>query len=94
MDCSACFPDRLCDEHVKRQLEHLKGVARARGMLWAQDARKMGTDAPKTWPAYEGKCARLAKLKVSNLSRDERVLEALAHECWHDAERWWSRRPA
>lgn len=85
----------LCDEHVNRDVETLRGVARSRGMAWAQDvAREIGRrEAPAVWPPFEGKCARLARLKVSNLSKDERVLEQLARECHGDAARFWERRP-
>lgn len=83
----------LCDACVAADIDHLRGVARSRGMAWAQDVARELPNRKTPWPPFDGKCARIARLKVLNLSRDDRVREQLARECHSDAARWWERRP-
>jgi hypothetical protein len=76
----------LCDACVAQDLEQLGGTARARGWAWAgRVIAQVGTSKP--WPAFAGRCAELARGKVTDLSRDPRVLEELARACWDEARK-------
>lgn len=71
---------------------HLRGVAACRGEAWASSvaARRPGLRA--AWPAYDGKAADLARRKVADLSRDERLRDVLARICHAWAARRWAQR--
>lgn len=92
--CTACGSRApLCDECLESWLGHLRGTARARGMAWAQHVATTIPPPSRPWPAFEGRAAAIATRKVTDIAAgDERLLAALARECWADAARWWERQ--
>jgi hypothetical protein len=84
-----CTRDPLCDRCLADALAQLRGVAACRGEHWARGvARRVSHRRP--WPSYEGRCASIAREKVRDLGRDERLREELARVCATWAARWWS----
>jgi hypothetical protein len=84
-----CSREQLCDRCLADALAQLRGVAACRGEYWARSvACKVSRKRP--WPAYEGRCATIARDKVRDLGRDERLREELARLCVHWAARWWA----
>lgn len=83
-----CSRDDLCDRCLADALAQLRGVAACRGEYWA---RTVADRMPRRggWPAYEGRCARIAREKVDDLGRDRRLKEELARLCAEWAARWW-----
>ena len=87
--CS-CPRDALCDLCFQGSWENLRGVAATRGEVWAMDvARRTRVDRP--WPEGSLRVTEIARAKVADLSRDRRLLEALALEVARWAARWWQR---
>jgi hypothetical protein len=84
-----CPRDQLCDRCLADALAQLRGVAACRGEYWA---RTVADRVPRKrpWPAYEGRCASIARDKVRDLGRDARLREELAKLCAHWAARWWA----
>lgn len=79
----------MCDDCLDEKLAQLRGVAQARGHHWARAiAEVIPIDRP--WPATE-RMRAIARRKVSDLGRDDRLLEVLADECVLAAARWWNR---
>ena len=79
-----CRP--LCDVCLAEQHAQLGGVAQNRGHAWAVAiAEVIPIDRP--WPFTERSRA-IARRTVSDLTRDERLLELLADECVTGAARW------
>ena len=70
-------------------LAQLRGVAACRGETWARSVATR-THRRQTWPGYNGRCAQLARDKVSDLGRDERLQDELARLVVHWAARWWN----
>ncbi len=70
----------------------MRGVAQARGHAWA---RAIAAVIPivRPWPRTE-RMRAIAMRKVSDLGRDERLLDLLADECVIGAARWWNRELA
>lgn len=85
---ACCSRDQLCDRCLADALAQLRGVAACRGEYWA---RGVADRMPRRghWPAYEGRCARIAREKVDDLGRDARLREELARLCTQWAARWW-----
>ncbi len=83
-----CSRDQLCDRCLADALAQLGGVAACRGEYWA---RSVAGRHPRrgAWPAYEGRCARIAREKIEDLGRDARLREELARLCVAWAARWW-----
>jgi hypothetical protein len=77
-----------CQPCIDQTVMWIGGQARGIGDRWARwVAAKVGTE--RDWPAYEGKCADIARRKVASLSQDEGVLEALARRCHAQAAWRW-----
>jgi hypothetical protein len=67
--------------------DNLRGTAACRGEAWAESvARRCRRDQP--WPRTE-RAAAIARMKVEDLARDERLLEMLADELARWAELRW-----
>lgn len=88
--CGARPP--LCDACVSATVAAMRGHARARGMSWAMAVAERVSPSSRPWPAYEGRAAAIARAKVADLARDERVLEEMAVEAYEDARRFWNRQ--
>ena len=85
-----CPRENLCQLCRQGLWDNLKGTAATRGEAWADHvARAVGRDRP--WPAFEGRCADIAKRKVADLARDPMLLEMLAAELWIWAGYRWRR---
>ena len=84
-----CSRDQLCDRCLADALAQLRGVAACRGEHWARGVADRVSRA-QAWPAYEGKCASIARGKVRDLGREARLREELARLCAHWAARWWA----
>jgi hypothetical protein len=84
-----CSRDQLCDRCLEDALAQLRGVAACRGEYWARSVASR-VARTKPWPAYEGRCASIAREKVDDLGRDARLREELARLCVHWAARWWA----
>lgn len=85
-----CTRERLCDRCLQDRLAQLRGVAACRGETWARSVA-LRTRRQRAWPAYGGRCATLARAKVSDLGRDARLQDELARLVVEWAARWWSR---
>ncbi|HEU0030929.1 MAG TPA: hypothetical protein VFQ53_09855 [Kofleriaceae bacterium] len=85
-----CARDQLCDRCLHDGLAQLRGVAACRGEFWARSVAGR-TRRRTAWPGYAGRCAELARDKVSDLARDARLREALAQLVVEWAARWWDR---
>jgi hypothetical protein len=84
--CSSCGSRApLCDVCIEQRISWLAGAANLRGDRWAGDvATKVGTAKP--WPAFDGRCAAIARHKVEDLGAGEaRLEERLARLCWEAA---------
>jgi hypothetical protein len=94
LSCDRCgFEPPYCDACVDQYLSWLGGTAAARGYAWADRVRaRLGDRAPAAWPAFEGRCAAIARRLVGGLCRDERVNEQLAERCWAEAKRRYETR--
>lgn len=69
-------------------LDNLRGTAACRGEAWAESvARRCRRDQP--WPRTP-RAAAIARRKVEDLARDERLIELLAVELARWAERRWT----
>jgi len=80
----------LCDRCVDDGLAHLRGVAACRGERWALTvAARCPRLRGRPWPAYDGRAAELARRKVADLTRDDRLRELLAVELAAWAARRW-----
>ena len=83
-----CPRERLCELCFQGSWENLRGVAATRGEVWAMDvARRARLDRP--WPEGSPRVAAIARQKVADLSRDHRLVAALADELGRWAARWW-----
>jgi len=85
-----CARAQLCDRCLHDNLAQLRGVAACRGEFWARSVALRVSDRAR-WPSYDGRCAGIARSKVSDLGIDERLREALARLVVEWAARWWSR---
>jgi hypothetical protein len=85
-----CCPDRtkLCETCLAGSWDNLRGTAACRGELWA-DRVACSVPRSRAWPAHEGKAAAIARRKVEDLTRDDRLLEMLAAELARWAARRW-----
>lgn len=63
------------------------GAARARGTAWADEISASVPDIE--WPADSDGLVTVARLKVTDLGRDPRLLERLAHELLDAAHTRW-----
>ena len=86
IECETCRNQPpLCDQCVARNADSLSGVALSRGILWAESVtRRMPTKrADRSWPRWnESERVRMiARSKVNDLTRDERLIERLAKLC-------------
>lgn len=87
--CPCHAIDRLCDACIAETLAQLRGVAQCRGEAWARAvANVCPIDRP--WPRTE-RMRTIARRKVRDLTRDERLGELLASELVVGAARWWNR---
>ena len=80
----------LCDRCVVDTFAQLRGTAACRGEVWAMS---LATRVPRSipWPAAGSeKVLAIARDKVRDLTKDERLLEKLAVELARWAARWWS----
>lgn len=85
-----CPPERLCETCLAGRFDNLRGTAATRGECWAARVAKIvrgRRDRP--WPRYDEKVAAIAKRKVEDLARDERLLGLLAAECASWAAKRW-----
>lgn len=84
-----CARDRLCDRCLSDQFAQLRGVAACRGEWWAtRVAMRVARRDP--WPELDNpRCYRIARAKVADLTRDERLADQLARivHGWA-AKRW------
>jgi hypothetical protein len=84
-----CPSNALCPPCRRRLLDQLSGAAASRGHQWAMAvAKKVSFSTP--WPAFEGKCAEIARRKVSDLTSDPTLLEQLAERTAAAAAYEWS----
>ena len=81
--------DPLCDACMAEQLAQLRGVAQSRGEAWARAVASV-VPIDRRWPETPKQHA-IALRKVADLTRDDRLREALAVECALGAARWWIR---
>lgn len=85
-----CPSSALCALCRSRLLEQLSGAADARGYRWAMAvATKVSFSTP--WPAFEGKCAEIARRKVVDLTSDPILREHLAERAAAAAAGEWNR---
>jgi hypothetical protein len=80
-------PTRLCATCLEDAFASDLHALRARAAAWADDiaATVLGMD----WPADSDALTAIARLKVTDLGRDPRLLERLAQELLRAArERW------
>jgi predicted GNAT family N-acyltransferase len=83
-----CADDDLCDACVESRLAELRAIAARRGEEWADDiARKIHRSEP--WPETPTMQA-MARVRVADLTRDERLREQLAAEALAWAKRRWA----
>ena len=88
--CS-CPRNALCDGCVKKSLAWLTGAAMLRGERWAESVARRRPDLrARPWPAYEGRCAEIARGRVHDLGRDPRLLDLLGSHVHAQAAAWWS----
>jgi DNA polymerase/3'-5' exonuclease PolX len=87
--CSCRTTERLCDACVDETLAQLRGVAQCRGEGWARAIAKV-IPIDKPWPDTE-RMRAIARRKIDDLTRDERLSELLASEVVVGAARWWNR---
>lgn len=83
-----CPRDQLCDLCRAGLFDNLRGTAACRGERWADEvARVVPRDRP--WPAWNDRVAAIARRKVEDMARDERLLVLFAAELatWA-AKRW------
>ncbi len=87
--CDLCTLDRYCEPYRDDMFACLAGVAARRGEVWAESvARRCGRTRP--WP-FTPTADAIARRKIADLTRDERLLGQLAREVQRYAARWWSR---
>ena len=88
---ACCDRDMLCDRCVADTFAQLRGVAACRGERWAAS---VSTRRPRLrtrpWPAHAARAAAIARAKVADLTRDERLRELLAAELARWAARRWA----
>lgn len=82
-----CPPDSLCDPCREQSFLQLKGTAARRGEAWAEGIEGY---RDRAWPPFVGRVAELARAKVADLTRDERLRESLAMELWRWAAKRWA----
>jgi len=87
-----CTRDKLCDRCLEDTLAQLRGVAACRGENWANRvAARVSTRS--AWPPFEdARCGRLARDKVADLTRDDRLATELARLVHQWAARRWRER--
>jgi len=85
-----CEVDKpLCDHCVVDTFAQLRGTAACRGEVWAMTlASRRPRSTP--WPTGSEKVLAIARRKVRDLTKDDRLLECLAVELARWAARWWS----
>lgn len=90
MRTCSCERSALCDECFRQAIGHWRGVALARGELWAEDVAKVVAPASRAWWPYEGRAVELALGRVAELGHDQKLHAVLARACWEGAERRWT----
>jgi hypothetical protein len=86
---ACCVRDKLCDQCVADSFAQLRGVAACRGEHWATSVAAR-CHTKQAWPRHEGRAAQIARTKVDDLARDDRLVEMLAGEAARWAARRWS----
>lgn len=85
--CS-CKSEALCPTCYDRLRFQVAGSANARGAWWAKSvAAKVSVHQP--WPAFDGKCAAIARSKAHDLSSDPRLREEFAYVIYQAAVSTW-----
>ena len=90
-DCT-CPDAQLCTPCYGRALLAARGQAAVIGQCWAEAVCR-GELRREPWPDTDRSRA-IARRLVASLTRDPRMLDELAAECWRGAAAWWERRPA
>lgn len=85
-----CSRTSLCDRCVDDTFAQLRGVAAARGTMWADRARAAGRTMP--WPSWDAARARAVEIVANIAGEDPRLLERLARCCFDEAARWFEKR--
>lgn len=84
-----CPPEQLCDTCRAGLFDNLRGVAACRADAWVDSMlrRRVRTDQP--WPGYTPVVSAIARRKVLDLTKDEKLRALLAAElaAWA-AKRW------
>lgn len=88
---SRCSRSTLCDRCVDDTFAQLRGVAAARGTMWADRAR-VQQPGRTAWPSWEAAKGRARELVANIAGEDPRLIERLARCCWEDAARWYEKR--
>ena len=86
-----CEVATLCGDCLSLAVLHLTGVARSRGIRWAESVALRRPDLiGKPWPD-DSRARAMARSKVAGISSDPRVAERLEGEVVREAARWWGR---
>ena len=89
MPTYACGCDPLCDACIEQHLSWYRGIAYNRGERWARAIAEV-IPIEKTWPTTE-KMRAIARRRVDDLARDQRLLELLTDLAIEGAATWWNR---
>lgn len=73
---------------LEQTLAWLGGTACCRGQIWAERVWRK-TRIVEPWPMFEGKCARIAREKVADMTSAADEREELARLCYEAARRRW-----
>jgi hypothetical protein len=82
-----CSSDALCEICLSGRFAQLRGVAACRAHQWVLDLSQRISGVQR--PTGSAKMLGIARLKIADLGRDERLLDMLARECAAAAEREW-----
>lgn len=86
--CSCARTPPLCDGCVGDEVFHIGGNAMARGTYWAEKlAHVIPLDRP--WPPTTDRMRAMARRKVTDLTRDDRVIEIFTDLVIEHAASWW-----
>lgn len=88
----ACDRANLCGPCLTANIEAMHGPADLRGLRWAQSVALRATPEQRAvpWPDTP-KMLAIARAKVGDLGRDERLLGRLVEVCVAAARREWER---
>lgn len=90
--CLCWLEPMRCDACLELSKRCLGGAMFLRGYLWARRVGRRVELRDRAWPAFEGRCAEIARRRARDSeSEDPRLVEYLAEICHAAASQEWER---